>query len=135
MSFPWRRTKREESAHRSEAEVGDERRESLKPGARRLLEPIQGLVQQAHGVGLLVVDEPDGLLAEYMFLQVAMKKDIGHVLPPSRPAVGRDEGEDDADGSRFDDGRERLVEIDAGLLCEAPDHPSGLVALQGTVGV
>ena len=58
---------------RSEAHAADVRGEVLVLGPRRLLEPIQGLLQETNIVRFGGVDEAERLLAVDSLLEVAME--------------------------------------------------------------
>lgn len=45
------------------------------------------------------------------------------------------ERKNDADGGRFDDGTESLVEVNARLLCETTNNPTCLMTSKGSIGV
>jgi hypothetical protein len=75
------------------------------------------------------VDETRRLLAVDRLFQMAMKKSIFHV------ELMDGEAEDDPYRRRFDNRTESLVEVDAVLLREPANNPSGLVTSKGAVGV
>jgi hypothetical protein len=61
-------------ARRLEAKLVEEGRDALVPGARRLLQAIQGAREQAHMLGVIDVDEAGGLLTVHLLGEVSMKK-------------------------------------------------------------
>jgi hypothetical protein len=61
-------------ARRPEAELVEEGRDALVPGARRLLQAIQAAREQAHMLGVIGVDEAGGLLTVHLLGEVSMKK-------------------------------------------------------------
>ena len=69
------------------------------------------------------------LLAVDCLLQMTMKEGILHV------ELMDGEAEDDPYRRRFDNQTESLVEVDAVLLREPANNPSGLVTSKGAVGV
>ena len=123
----------------SEARPLDEAGEPLvlvpRPG--RLLESVQGLLQDTDVIGCRRVDETGRLLAVDCLIQMAVKKGVLHVQLMYRPGAGARGGdaEDDPDGSRFDNRAERLVVVDVVLLQEATNDPSGFMASQRAVSM
>jgi hypothetical protein len=73
------------------------------------------------------VDEARRLHAVDLLVKVAMEEGILDVKLMHMPCAGRGDAENDADGGRLDDGTERLIKVNAGLLREATDNPSRLV--------
>jgi hypothetical protein len=51
------------------------------------------------------------------------------------PALGRSNGEDNANGGGFDDQCECFTEINADALGEPTHHPTGFVAPLGPIGI
>jgi hypothetical protein len=100
-----------------------------------LTKTIQRLVQQANLVGLSGVDEPDRLLAEDMFFELAMEEGIGYVELFCMPTARCRDGESSPYSRRLDDRSKGLPEIDASTLSESSDHPTRFVPFQGAVGV
>jgi hypothetical protein len=52
-----------------------------------------------------------------------------------RPILRHNERKNDADGGRFNDGTESLVEVNARLLCETTNNPTCLVASKRSIGI
>jgi hypothetical protein len=52
-----------------------------------------------------------------------------------RPILRHSERKNDADGGRFDDGTEGLVEVNARLLCETTNNPTCLVTSKRSIGI
>ena len=71
----------------------------------------------------------NGLSAVHSLRQSPMEKSILHV------ELMEGEAEDDPYRRRFDNQTESLVEVDAVLLREPANNPSGLVTSKGAVGV
>uniref|UniRef100_A0A8R7P959 Uncharacterized protein n=1 Tax=Triticum urartu TaxID=4572 RepID=A0A8R7P959_TRIUA len=86
--------------------------EAVKPGAGGLLEPIQGLVEEADVVGVRVVDEAGRQLTVDTLRELALEKGIIDIHLVQRPLVRSGDGEDGANGGRLDDGAERFIEVD-----------------------
>ena len=118
---------------RSEARPLDEAGEALVPCSGRLLEPIQGLLQETDVVGSGWVDEAGRLLTVDRLVQMAVKKGVLHVQLMDRPGARSGDAEDDPDGGRFDNRAERLVVVDAVPLRKTTNDPPGLMASQRAV--
>lgn len=86
-------------------------------------------------MGARFVNEVGGLLAVDRLLECSMEEGIFDVQLMNRPVAAERDGEDGADRRRFDDGAECFLVVDAGLLQEATEYPSGLVACKRSVGV
>ena len=71
----------------AEAELVKKRRDALVPGARCLLQPVEGTGKQAHVVGVLVIDKAGGLLAVHLLRKVAMEKGVGDIHLMYRPGT------------------------------------------------
>ena len=95
-----------------------------------LLESIQGFGEEAHVVGTGGVDEPRRLLAVNLLLKKTVQECVVHIHLMHGPVSMCSDG---ADCGRLDDGAERLVEVNAGLLREPADHPPRLVPLQRAI--
>lgn len=80
-------------------------------------------------IGMKLVDEPRRLLAVDAFGELTMKERIVHVHLVHWPVTRGGDGEDSADGSRLDHGRERLIKIHTRPLREPADDPTRLVAI------
>jgi hypothetical protein len=52
-----------------------------------------------------------------------------------RPILRHSKRKNDADGGRFDDGTEGLVEVNARLLCETTNNPTCLVTSKRSIGI
>jgi hypothetical protein len=63
-----------------------------------------------------------------------MKKSILDVELVNRPGERNSKAEDNTDGLGLDDGTESLVEVDAGLLRESTNHPTGFISREATIG-
>jgi hypothetical protein len=50
-----------------------------------------------------------------------------------RPISGEGKGENSSNGGELDDGAEGLVVVHSGALGEAPEDPTGLVAVEGAI--
>jgi hypothetical protein len=116
-------------------ELAKERGESLVPRPGSLLEPVQGLLEQADVVGSGRVDETRRLLAVDSLLKVTMKESVLHIELVKRPATRRGNTQDRLNGRRFDNRTEGLVVVDTSLLVVAVNHPAGLVTGKSTIGV
>ena len=92
------------------------------PCSGRLLEPIQGLLQETDVVRSGWVDEAGRLLTVDRLVQMAVKKGVLHVQLMDRPGARSGDAEDDPDGGRFDNRAEGLVVVDALALGEASDY-------------
>ena len=121
----------------SEARPLDEAGEPLvlvpRPG--RLLESVQGLLQDTDVIGCRRVDETGRLLAVDSLIQVAMKKGVLHVQLMNGPRSGGGDAEDDADGGRLDNRAESLVVVDAVLLRETTNDPPGFMTGEGAISM
>ncbi|KAM0890622.1 hypothetical protein ACQ4PT_026924 [Festuca glaucescens] len=82
-----------------------------------------------------IVDEASWLETVHLLGEIAVKKGILHVQLVHRPLARRGERENHANGGWLDDGGERLAVVDACVLCEAADDPTGFVPFEGAVGV
>jgi hypothetical protein len=60
-----------------------------------------------------------------------MKEGVLDIELVNRPVPREGEGEDDADGGELDDGAEGLIVVHSGVLGEAPEDPTSLVAVEG----
>ena len=98
----------------SEARLLDEIGEPLVPCPGRLLESIQGLLQEL--VGSRRVDETERLLAVDCLVQMAVKEGVLHVQLMYRPGARGGDAEENPDGSWFDNRVERLVVVNVVLL-------------------
>lgn len=76
--------------------------ETLEPGTRCLLKPVQRFDQEAHMVRIRDVDELCGLMAIYTLGQVAVQECVFDIELVNRPAPGSSKVEDGADGSWLD---------------------------------
>jgi len=119
----------------SEARPLDEAGEALVPHPGCLLESVQGLLQETDVVRSRRVDETGLLLAVDCLVQMAVMKGGLHVQLMYRPGARGGDCEDDPDGSRFDNRAERLVVVDAVLLREATNDPSGFMTSQRAVSM
>ena len=72
----------------AKSELMEERRNALIPSTRSLLESVQGPREQADVVGMCWINEPRGLLAEDLLLEVTMKKGVGDVHLVHGPSTG-----------------------------------------------
>jgi hypothetical protein len=61
--------------------------ERLEPRARRLFQSMQGLGQEAHMVGMIVVDEAHMLLIVDTLGEITVQEHILHVQLVHRPVV------------------------------------------------
>jgi hypothetical protein len=93
--------------------LSKERGESLVPRSGSLLEPVQGLLEQADVVGSDRVDETRRLLAVDSLLKVTMKKSILHIELVKSPATGRGNTQEGLNGRRFDNRTEGLVVVES----------------------
>ena len=100
----------------SEAGPLNEAGEPLVPRPGRLLESVQGLLQETDVVGSRRVDEARRLLNVDRLVQMAVKKGVLHIQLMYRPGTRGGDAEDDPDGGRLDNRTERLVVVDAVLL-------------------
>jgi hypothetical protein len=66
-------------ASRREADGLDEGGEPLEPSPRRLAKAVEGFVQQADCIRTVGVDKSRGLLAEYLFFEMAVQKSIRYI--------------------------------------------------------
>jgi hypothetical protein len=101
--------------------------ESLVPSPGRLLESVEGLLQETDVVGSRQVNETGWLLRVDRLVQVTVKKRVLHVQLMDRPGARGGDAEDDPDGGRFDDRAESLIVVDAVTLREATNDPSGFM--------
>ena len=118
-----------------EAKALEMRRKPVKPRLWRLLESIQGLAQEADIIGMSFVDEAGGLLIVHCLREIAVEKGVLDVELVNWPVASSCQVQDGADGRLLYNQRECLVEVEAGALREASDHPASLAALQGAVGI
>ena len=93
-----------------EATPPDEAGEPLVPRPGRLLESVQGLLQETDVVGSRRVDEARRLLNVDRLVQMAVKKGVLHIQLMYRPGTRGD------DADRLDNRTERLVVVDVVLL-------------------
>jgi hypothetical protein len=119
----------------SEARPLNEAGEPLVPRRGRLLESVQGLLQETDVVGSHRVNETERLLAVDGFVQMAVKEGVLHVQLMYRPGARGGDGEDDSDGGRFDNRAERLIVVDTVPLREAMNNPSGFMTSQRAVSI
>ena len=117
----------------AEAKLMKERCDALVPGARRLLEPVQGAREQAHMIRVGAVDEPRRLLAEHLLLEMTVEKGVRDVHLVHRPPARHRELEDGANRPWFDNRGEGVGEVDAGALTKAANHPAGLMTVKCAV--
>ena len=80
------------------------------PRPGRLLESVQGLLQETDVVGSRQVDEARRLLNVDRLVQMAVKKGVLHIQLMYRPGTRGD------DADRLDNRTERLVVVDVVLL-------------------
>src|SRR3954468_12003317 len=109
------------------------RRDALVPSAWSLLESIQGPRKQAHMVGKCRINEPGGLLAEDLLLEVTMKEGVRNVHLVHRPSTGDRKVENRAYRTGLDDRSEGVGEVDASTLSEATNDPARFVAIKGAI--
>jgi hypothetical protein len=103
------------------------------PGPRRLLEAVERAVQPADQIRTGFVDEAWGVVAVDSLRQSAVEEHILDVELMDRPIPREGEGEDGANSGEPDDGTKGLVVVLSGALGEAPEDPTGLVAVEGAV--
>jgi len=101
----------------------------------RLLEYVQGLLQEIDVVGSRRVDEARRLLNVDHLVQMAVKKGILHIQLMYRLGKRGGDTEDDPDGGRLDNRTEHLVVVNAVLLGEPTNDPSGFVTSQRAVSI
>ena len=90
-------------------------------------------MKAAHIVGATGINKTRRLLAIDLLVKIAVEEGILDIKLVDRPRTGDRNGEDDADGGRFDNRAERLVEVDARLLGVATDHPPSLIPSQPSI--
>jgi hypothetical protein len=118
-----------------EASLLHEAREALVPRPGRLLEPIQGLLQETDVIGGSRVNKSRRLLAVDCLVEMTVEEGVLHVQLMDRPGTGDGDAENNPDGGRFDDRTERLVVVDAVSLRKPSNDPPGLMACQGAVSM
>ena len=116
-----------------EAKVGDEGGEAMVPRARGLLQAVESTIEAAHMIRVGGINEPSGLVAEHHLGELAMEEGIRDVELPDLPVGGEGDGEDDPDGSRFNNRAKCLVEVDVVLLRETAQYPACFVAVESAV--
>jgi hypothetical protein len=84
---------------------------------------------------MLRINKSRGLLAIDHFIEMTMEEGIFDVKLMNGPSVREGKGENDANGSGFNDRAECLIKVDAGLLRKTADHPTGFMPGKGTIGV
>ena len=72
-----------------EAQARDMADKTIEPRPRCLTEAVERAREEADVVGSLWIDEPSGLLAVHLFLQVAVEECIGDIKLVRRPVVRR----------------------------------------------
>ena len=72
----------------AKSELMEERRNALIPSTRSLLESVKGPREQTDVVGMCWINEPRGLLAEDLLLEMTMKKGVGDVHLVHGPSTG-----------------------------------------------
>lgn len=117
-----------------EADGADEGSEPREPGARPLLEVVEGLVKEAYMVGVVGVDEPGRLLAVDVLGEVTMQEGIVHVHLMNWPLACRCDRQNGVNCGCLDHRRERLLKINSRPLREPADHPPCFVAFQAPAG-
>jgi hypothetical protein len=118
-----------------ESEFDDELSESSELGTWCLAQPIEGLVEQAHGIRAISIDKTSRLLAKHVFLEMPMEKSIGDIELFGWPAPRHCDGEHCPDSGGLHYRRERLPEVDASPLSEPTNHPPSLIAFQSSIGI
>ena len=118
----------------AKAELMKKRRIALIPSTRSLLESVKGPREQADVVGMCWINEPRGLLAEDLLLEVTMKKGVGDVHLVHRPGTGNRKVENRAYRTGLDHRSKGVGEVDAGSLPEATNNPACFVAVESTIG-
>lgn len=101
---------------RREAELLQMRGESLKPGARHLLEAVERFAKQTDGIWLCWIDEADRLLTEDLLRQIAMEEGVLDVELVNGPVTSSSKMKYSPYCRRFNHRREGLVEVQAGSL-------------------
>jgi hypothetical protein len=89
---------------------------TLKPSTRGLFESVERFKEATNICGMLRIDEAGRLLTIDHLIEISMEESVFDIELVNRPVVGEGEGEDNADGGRFNDRTEGFVKIDAGLL-------------------
>ncbi|XP_044374846.1 BTB/POZ and MATH domain-containing protein 2-like [Triticum aestivum] len=120
-------------ARADEAELVREGREPGEPRTRCLFEAVQRLVEEAHVLGVVRVDETRRLLTVDSLGETPVEKGVVDVHLMDRPVARGSNGEDDADRGGLDDGRERLVEVHARSLGEPAQYPACFVPFERPV--
>jgi hypothetical protein len=93
------------------------------------------MVETTHMIRACGVDEAGGLVTVNQLGEFPMEEGILDVELAYPPVEGESDGEDDADGGRFDNRAEGLVEVDAVLLRKTAKDPASLVEVENTVGL
>lgn len=86
-------------------------------------------------MGARFINEVGGLLTVDRLRECSMEEGIFDVQLMDGPVTTEHDGEDGADRRRLVDGAECFVVVDAGLLREATEYPSGLVVCNRSIGV
>ena len=103
-------------ARRGEAHAEQLTTKAEEPSPRRLLEPIQGLDELAHMIGVVLVDEASWLVAVDALGEIAMQERILDVELVYCPPPCRGEVKDSPDGCRLDHWGKGLMEVDPWAL-------------------
>jgi hypothetical protein len=109
--------------------------EATIPSPGCLLEAVEGLVELVDQIGSSRVDKPNGLGAVDRLRQGAVEEGVRHIELVDRPVPGQCQSQNSPNGGRLDHQTEGLVVVDPRALDEASEHITGLVPLQGLVGV
>ena len=120
-------------ASNAEAQCLKEPGDTLVPGARCLLEPVERPGQQTHIPRKRCVDETGRLLTVNLLLKMAMEESVGDIHLMNWPASGHCKLENGADRVRFDNRCKRLSEVKSSALSKTTNHPTSLVALKCTI--
>jgi hypothetical protein len=107
--------------------------EALVPRPGSLLQAVERLVKPADMVGASRVDEARWLLTVNLLVKSAMEKGILDIKLMNQPSTRSRNAEDDADSGGLNDRTKSLVEVNPGLLREAPYDPACLVASKPAV--
>ena len=84
-------------------------------------------------VGKCRINEPGGLLAEDLLLEVTMEEGVGDIHLVHRPSTGDRKVENRAYRAGLDDRSKGVGEVDASTLSEATNDPACFVEIKGTI--